>query len=365
MLKRIAALIILILVFFVKVIAPYACEAIHLSGTSEVWIAVKECNEDENAFNMISDAPLVKGKDFTVRVVLNYVKDTYVIEGFIKNENERFIFSSIKPLIENDIIFNSNRDFYGDDKIAYFVLTKIGGFDGAARVDIVDITVKYTGNEAEDSIREVYDSLTAYVNYFNDKGDEVGLTGGQLETDCDEEEYISDCVPCDVVGDFNEDGRVTGADLAIATTYYGIKIGDLNWYTGGARHADINEDKVVDKDDIAAIALLASNPHIRRVEEPEEELEEVPHEDSDSVVDEDKGEGPDSDYNKHPLKDTAKDEHHDTAKDAHHQDDSHSDADDHHHDKVPDMDKDPMLPIGGSGPEREKDENDDDESREE
>ncbi len=354
MLKRIAALIILIPVFFVKVIAPYACETIHLNGTSEVWIAVKECNEDENAFNMITDDPLVKGKDFTVRIALNYVKDINVIEGFIKNEDERFIFLSIKPLIENGIIFNSNRDFHDDDKTAYFVLTKIGGFDDAARVDVVDITVKYTGNETADSIREVYDSLTAYVNYFNEKGEEVGLTGEPVETDCDEEEYISDCVPCDVVGDFNEDGRVTGADLAIASAYYGIKMGDFNWYTSGALHADINGDKVVDEEDIATIAFIASNPQIRRVEEPEEELEEVPHEDSDTV-DDDKVGDPDSDYNKHPLKDTAKDVHHDAAKDVHHQDDSHSD---HHHDKAPDMDKDPMLPIGGTKSKHENDEDD-------
>lgn len=362
MLKRIAALVILIPVFFVKVIAPYACEAIHLSGTPEVWIAVKECNVDENAFNMISDAPFVKGKDFTARVALNYVKDISVIEVFIKTEDEDFLFSDIKPMIEDDIVFNSNSDFYGDGKTAYFVLTKIGGFDDVSRVDIVDITVKHISNGAEGSVGDVYDSLTAYVNYFNEKGEEVGLTGEPVKTDCDEEEDISDCVPCDVVGDFNEDGRVTGADIAIASAYYGIKMGDFKWYTSGAEHADINGDRVVDEEDIAAIVFLASNPQIRRVEEPEEELEEVPHEDSENVVDDDEVGGPDSDYNKHPLKDTAKDDHHDAAKDAHNQEDSHSDQ---HHDKVPDMDKDPMLPIGDTKSKHEKEKDDNNESEEE
>lgn len=269
--KKVVALIVLIAVFFVKAITPFACDIFHIGIVDAQDSAVERECDDDSAFSTIEN-----DKNIIIKIPASYSENVYVIEGFVSINDERFVIGGMKPLYKGDIIV-LNEDFYDDGQTAYFVIAKIDGFEPTEEINVAEFTVVPKSNEIVDISKLNVDLITIHNIYIDGLGESVFSN----ETECDKKVLGLNCALCDVVGDFNEDGKVTGADLAISLAYLGARLGDDDWFTKGLQRADINGDNVVDKEDLKKIAYLAANQKIHRVEEPIEELEEVPHDDSD------------------------------------------------------------------------------------
>ena len=209
----------------------------------------------------LSVAPnTILGDDRTVtfRISVDYLQDVDVMDGLIKINDSKFEITNIESLYEGEnFIFTKNLDYLDDGTSAYFSLAQVGGFDDAAKIDVVDITIKLKDGESASSLESVLDSIGMYIGYVDQDGVHRDasvpfvLINGQSQTNI--------WIPSDVIGDFNGDELVSGADLAIAMTYFGAKIDDANWYTSGAWRLDFNNDHVVDIADLTISAFLAAN----------------------------------------------------------------------------------------------------------
>lgn len=334
-LKKVIALIVLVTVFFVKLIAPHACDIIH-TGIVEAQgrLEERECDNEELY------ATVEKSLSIIIQIPADQSKNIHVVESFLRIKDERFAIASIKPLYEADIL-KFNKDLYGDGQTAYFVIAKLGGFEAGREMNIAEVTIKTKLSDITDLSEVDVDLIIMRNIYINDKGEPEY----QSETDCDKKVAVPECVFCDVVGDFNEDGKVTGADLAISMSYLGARLGDFDWFVSGAHRADINGDNSVDIEDLRKVAYLAANPKIHRTEEPVEELEEVPHDDSDSDFGDEAKNSDGSGHGGHPGTDNSANDDHDSGHSGHPYKVPIHDREAQHHDDS----KEPIDPFGSAG----------------
>ena len=202
---------------------------------------------------------LDKERNITFRVSVDSLEGVSVMESWIKIDSNKFQFTDISLLNNGkDILFTKNLDFYKDGgTTAYFSIAKIGGIIDAVNVDVASITITLKENETATSLQAVLDSIGMYIGYTDEEGP-----------------HKSDKVPCkivgdgkamtnlwiasDVLGDFDGNGQLNGADLAIAMTYFGAVLNDTNWYTSGAWRVDLNNDGKVDIADLSIEARLVA-----------------------------------------------------------------------------------------------------------
>ena len=198
-------------------------------------------------------------REITFRVSVDYLQGVDVMEGIVKIDDSKFEITNIASLYEGDsFIFTKNLDYLGDGTTAYFSLAQVGGFADAATLGVVDITIRLKDGETAESLKAILDSISMYLGYIDTEGHHLSadvpsiiLDGGEATANI--------WIPSEVVGDFDGDESVGGADLAIAMTYFGARIDDADWYTSGAWRVDFNGDHVIDIADLTIEAYIAAN----------------------------------------------------------------------------------------------------------
>ena len=105
----------------------------------------------------------------TFQLEVNNLQDVSVMEGILKIPADKF---RIKDIVAKDtgenVVLEKNLDYMNDGTTAKFVLGKVGGFDDAAKVNVLDITVEFKGVPQPEMLEMVLDSLTMYLGNVED-----------------------------------------------------------------------------------------------------------------------------------------------------------------------------------------------------
>jgi hypothetical protein len=211
------------------------------------------------SLNVAPNVILGEDRNITFRVSVDYPDKVHVMEGWIKINDDRFEFTDITPLISGEnLVFTKNLDYNKDGTTAYFNLGKVGGLDNGLSLDLVDVTISLKAGETADKLEAVLDSIGMYFGYIDENGEHKSIPVPYQILD-DGKAFTNIWFAGDVLGDFNGDDQVNGADLAISMTYFGAEVADEDWYTSGAWRIDLNRDGKVDIADLTLVALLAAN----------------------------------------------------------------------------------------------------------
>jgi hypothetical protein len=177
------------------------------------------------------------------------------MEGLIKISDSKFEITDITSLYSgSNFIFTNNLNYSSDGTAAYFSLAKIGGFADTAKLDVVDITIRLKGGMTAASLTAALDSITMYIG--NSQTHTVTEVFSGIKGDGTAKANI--WFPSTVLGDLSGDSKVTGMDLSLALTFFGVKSTDADWYSSGAWHVDFNKDGVIDIGDLTKEARLAA-----------------------------------------------------------------------------------------------------------
>jgi len=211
------------------------------------------------SLNVAPNVILGEDRNITFRVSVDYPDKVHVMEGWIKINDDRFEFTDITPLISGEnLVFTKNLDYNKDGTTAYFNLGKVDGLDNGLSLDLVDVTISLKAGETADKLEAVLDSIGMYFGYIDENGEHKSIPVPYQILD-DGKAFTNIWFAGDVLGDFNGDDQVNGADLAISMTYFGAEVADEDWYTSGAWRIDLNRDGKVDIADLTLVALLAAN----------------------------------------------------------------------------------------------------------
>jgi len=193
-------------------------------------------------------------RSVTFNISIDNLQKVSVMECVVSISDSRFEITDVSTSYsEENMLFTTNIDYYGDGTAAYFSLAQVGGFADAEKFDAAVVTVTLKNDARIDNGESLESVLESVKMYFGTDGETFsGIAGdGRAST------QIWDAG--ETAGDLDGNDIVTGNDLAVAMTFFAMEESDEDWYTSGAFAVDVNGDGIVDIEDLSIIAYLAAH----------------------------------------------------------------------------------------------------------